>query len=185
MDLRLNFNSRKLFVCLLAIACFESPAHATILKPPSTLVPGVATAREADRAENLRQLRLALAREEAERPRQVGAPNSGHTPRPMTTVELKQRYAFELKREIRKRWSSQSAPHLVKCKLRFEQVPGGLVTLIEFVDCPYSAAARSAVERALRFRELPYAGFEPVFSRDVTMTLCVPEQECTAKDSLR
>ena len=170
---------------MLAIAGFAAASGGLLAKVASKASPDVRPS--SDRADDIRQLKIAVAREDSERAAILAAKKqrSPSTTRPITTEELRQQYAFELNREIRKRWNAKSAPPLVRCKVMFEQIPGGLVVRIEFVDCPYAEPARAALERALRLRELPYSGYESVFSRQVTLTLCVPELECTIGPSLR
>jgi colicin import membrane protein len=70
------------------------------------------------------------------------------------------------------------APELVRCNVRFQQIPGGDVINVEFIDCPYDAQGRESVERALLKTPMPYSGFEPVFTSKVTLTFCHPEEAC-------
>lgn len=75
-------------------------------------------------------------------------------------------------------WDKSSAPEGVACRVDFTQLPGGEVVDVRFKDCPYEARARASIERALRQTPIPYSGFEAVFSRDVAMTFCTPEEAC-------
>lgn len=158
-------------------ASFASSSH-TEKSPAATVI--LPDDRDAERADRIRQLRNELVQEDAKEQAEIRRATQERVPasKPMNTEELRQRYANELNREIRRRWNSKSATPFVKCTLMFEQIPGGEVIRIEFLNCPYAAPAREAIERALIVRELPYAGFESVFSRQISMTLCVPEQEC-------
>jgi colicin import membrane protein len=76
-------------------------------------------------------------------------------------------------------WNRGLAPELVRCTVRFTQLPGGDVTDdVEFMDCPYDAQARESVVRALLKTPMPYSGFESVFQRKVILTFCYPEEAC-------
>jgi hypothetical protein len=186
MNLTLRIDSRKVLTGALAAVCLAALSGACTAKTPQTTASTVSAADDAEKAENLRQLKIALAREESERrarsPQQQR--HRGSTT-PMTTEELRSEYAAKINREIRKRWNAKSAPPLVKCKLMFEQIPGGEVIRIAFLDCPYERPARESIERALRLRQLPYSGYEDVFSRQVTLTLCMPEKDCAENKALR
>ena len=75
-------------------------------------------------------------------------------------------------------WNTSLAPEGVQCKVRFTQLPGGEVVSVEFLSCPYNASARESVERALRRGHMPYAGFESVFERSISLTFCHPDEAC-------
>ena len=75
-------------------------------------------------------------------------------------------------------WNHLGAPELTTCKVRFTQIPGGEVINVEFMRCPYDAEGREFVERALKKAPMPYAGFDPVFMRQVELSFCFPREEC-------
>jgi len=57
------------------------------------------------------------------------------------------------------------------CPIRIRQVPGGEVIDVEVsASCPYDDQGKRSVEAAvLKAQPLPYAGFESVFSRDLSI----------------
>ena len=75
-------------------------------------------------------------------------------------------------------WNHIGAPELTRCKVRFAQIPGGMITKVEFIDCPYDEQGREFVDRALRKDPMPYQGFEKVFMPRVELTFCYPKEEC-------
>jgi colicin import membrane protein len=78
-------------------------------------------------------------------------------------------------------WIHTDVPEQVHCKIRFTQIPGGDVIDVKFLDCPFDAAGRESVDRAMRKTPLPYAGFEPVFPqlRQWELDFCYPTEACT------
>jgi colicin import membrane protein len=91
---------------------------------------------------------------------------------------LKARYIAALYATTRANWNSSLAAENVRCTVTFTQIPGGEVINVEFRSCSYDAQGRESVERALRKSPMPYSGFEPVFSRNISLTLCHPEEAC-------
>jgi len=91
---------------------------------------------------------------------------------------LLSRYIAAVNATARANWNTLQAPQLQRCQVRFFQYTGGNVYKVEFLDCPYDPEAKESVERALMKTTLPYAGFEPVFSREFTITFCYPEEAC-------
>jgi colicin import membrane protein len=75
-------------------------------------------------------------------------------------------------------WNHLGAPELTTCKVRFTQLPGGDVSNVEFIRCPYDAEGREFVERALMKTPMPYSGFESVFMRQVELSFCYPREDC-------
>ena len=75
-------------------------------------------------------------------------------------------------------WNRSLAPEATPCKVRFTQIPPGEVIRVEFLDCPFDAAARESVERALLRGHMPYDGFQDVFTSPITLTFCYPEEAC-------
>ena len=76
-------------------------------------------------------------------------------------------------------WNHLGVPERTHCQVRFTQLTGGEVINLEFIACPYDAEGRNTVDRALRKTPMPYAGFETVFARQVTLDFCHPREECT------
>lgn len=107
-------------------------------------------------------------REEASPPPGQRGPDEG----------LLARYKAAMLQTADQNWNHLGAPELTTCKVRFTQIPGGEVINVEFIRCPYDAEGREFVERALKKAPMPYAGFEPVFMRQVELSFCYPREEC-------
>jgi colicin import membrane protein len=160
----------------------------------------IAKAQEAERRQRLREQLEAIRREkeqaakrtrmEEQRLQQLADRNAVPEPRPGPTPAapntgsagtndgLRSRYIAAVNATARANWNTLQATQLVRCQVRFFQYTGGNVYKVEFMDCPYDPEAREDVERALMKTAMPYAGFEPVFSREFTMTFCYPEEAC-------
>ena len=95
-----------------------------------------------------------------------------------TDTDLAARYALAMHQTANAAWNRALAPERVPCKVRFTQIPGGEVINVQFLSCGFDAQARESVERALRRGPMPYAGFEPVFARQIDLTFCYPEEAC-------
>ncbi|MBL8260789.1 MAG: cell envelope integrity protein TolA [Xanthomonadaceae bacterium] len=83
-------------------------------------------------------------------------------------IDLRQAYSEAIMRKIRSSWTRPAHVSTKDvCPIRVQQLPGGLVIEATVMpECPYDTAARQSAEAAiLRAQPLPYAGFEPVFSR--------------------
>jgi len=76
-------------------------------------------------------------------------------------------------------WNHLGVPERTHCQVRFTQLTGGEVINVEFIACPYDVGGRETVDRALRKTPMPYAGYETVFVRQVTLDFCHPREECT------
>jgi colicin import membrane protein len=88
-------------------------------------------------------------------------------------------YMAALQQTADSNWTNHvGAPERVSCKVTFRQIRGGHVINVKFISCPYDAEGREFVERALMKSDMPYAGFEDVFSPDVTLEFCYPREEC-------
>ncbi|HJW45970.1 MAG TPA: cell envelope integrity protein TolA [Lysobacter sp.] len=129
-----------------------------------------AAARDADLAEQrLQQLASARSRNAAEAAAQSDAQVSGSNG---TDDGLRARYAAALQAAILSKWTRpDSVPIGASCRLHIRQLPGGEVMGVEVSSpCAYDEQGRRSVEAAvLKAQPLPYAGFEPVFSRDLTL----------------
>jgi colicin import membrane protein len=157
--------------------------------------------REAENRERLREQleEIRKAREEAERMtkmeeqrlRQLAdrqapvAPKPGPATRPQPPSgssgqdsDQRARYLAAINATARENWNTRLAPERTNCRIRFQQIPGGEVINVEFMDCPYDAQGRESVERALRKTNMPYSGFESVFTNRIDLTFCHPDEAC-------
>jgi colicin import membrane protein len=97
---------------------------------------------------------------------------------PNALNDLRARYMAAIKATIHGNWRHDGAEPLQRCQVEFTQAPGGEVIDVTFVSCPFSPEARDRAERAVRLTPLPYYGFEAVFQRRQTFTLCYPTEQC-------
>ena len=130
------------------------------------------TERQARLAEDrLKQIADREARQAAERAAASAAsPPPG---RPDGDSGLAAKYAAAIQEVVRRNWRRPDNVALGQaCRMYITQLPGGEVMSVEFdPSCPYDAQGRRSVEAAVRAAEpLPYAGFEPVFSRRLNFT---------------
>ena len=125
--------------------------------------------READLAEQkLKQ--LADAHDHASSSSQPTADNAGNPPAGNNGVDagLLARYRAALGDAIQRNWiRPDSVPLGQPCKLQIRQLPGGEVIDVQVLEpCPYDDLGKRSLEAAvLKAQPLPYAGYEPVFSR--------------------
>ena len=85
---------------------------------------------------------------------------------------LMARYQAALQSAIKSKWTRpDSVPLGAACRLNIRQLPGGQVIAVEVLEpCAYDEAGRRSVEAAvLKAQPLPYAGFESVFQRSLTV----------------
>ncbi|WP_343223422.1 TonB C-terminal domain-containing protein [Lysobacter sp. KIS68-7] len=85
---------------------------------------------------------------------------------------LKAQYYAAISDAIKRNWTRpDNIPGNVFCPIRIRQVPGGEVIDVEVLpSCPYDEQGRRSVEAAvLKAQPLPYAGFESVFARELTI----------------
>lgn len=157
--------------------------------------------QEVERRQRLREQLEAIRRErekaaqttrmEEQRLRQLADREAASTPSPTPRTQpaaqngnrgedegLRARYIAALNSAARASWNTSLAPELVRCRVRFTQIVGGEVIDVDFLECPYDAQGRDSVERALRKNPMPYSGFESVYQRQITLTLCYPEESC-------
>ncbi|MBW3551437.1 MAG: cell envelope integrity protein TolA [Proteobacteria bacterium] len=127
-----------------------------------------AASREAEAAEQrLRQVadaRAAKASATVATPAPPG--NAG------TDTGLQARYAAALQEAILAKWTRpETVPVGARCRLIIRQLPGGEVMSAEVASpCAYDEQGRRSIEAAvLKAQPLPYAGFETVFSRTLTL----------------
>lgn len=130
--------------------------------------------REAELAEQ-RLLQLA-----ERRAREASAATAAASPPPGnrgTDPNLKARYAAALQAAILANFTRpDNVPLGQRCKVVIRQIKGGEVLKVEAdPSCPYDEAARRLVEAAVfKADPLPYAGFESVFEREITLNF-VPQ----------
>lgn len=127
-----------------------------------------AAARDARLAEErLEQLSAARSRGAAEESARADAAASG-----AGDDGLRSRYAAALQEAIRAKWTRPEniAPGAL-CVLKIRQLPGGEVVDAQVESpCVFDEQGRRSVEAAvLKAQPLPYAGFEPVFARTLTI----------------
>ncbi|TZF90004.1 TonB C-terminal domain-containing protein, partial [Cognatilysobacter lacus] len=87
------------------------------------------------------------------------------------------RYAAALQEAIRDKWvRPDNIPAGAVCKLVIRQLPGGEVIDAQVSSpCVYDEAGRRSIEAAvLKAQPLPYAGFEKVFKREITLNFRAP-----------
>lgn len=133
-----------------------------------------AASREAQLAEQrLQQLQDArsgsgrAAEEAARADAAASAPGGGGD-----DAGLRARYAEALKAAITSKWTRPDAVQSGDaCRLVIRQLPGGEVVDVQVASpCSYDEAGRRSIEAAvLKAQPLPYAGFESVFQRNLTL----------------
>ena len=126
--------------------------------------------RAADLAEQkLKQIADARAAQAAQPSASTAAPPPGNNG---VDAGLAARYAAALTDAILRNWTRpDSVPLGQRCVINIHQIPGGQVTSAK-VDpsCPYDELGRRSIEAAvLKAQPLPYAGFEPVFNRNLRL----------------
>lgn len=86
------------------------------------------------------------------------------------------RYGQALRRAVAQHWTPPAFDTVATCRVRVRQLPGGEVLDAEpLPDCGFDTAAQASLVRAVyRADPLPYAGFEQVFARDLTITFTAP-----------
>ncbi|GHA80790.1 cell envelope integrity protein TolA [Cognatilysobacter bugurensis] len=138
-----------------------------------------AVAREAQLAEQrLEQLADARSGRAAEEAARADASASAPPGSGGTDDGLQARYAAALQAAITARWTRpDSIPPGALCRLVIRQLPGGEVVSAEVGSpCAYDEQGRRSIEAAvLKAQPLPYAGFERVFQRTVTLNFRAPE----------
>jgi colicin import membrane protein len=89
------------------------------------------------------------------------------------------RYKAALNAAIVQNWTRpDTVPLGQTCRIVIRQIPGGTVISAK-VDpsCPYDQLGRRSVEAAvLKANPLPYAGFEPVFARDLVLNFTAEDR---------
>lgn len=125
-------------------------------------------ARELTQAE-MRAMQLADAKSQQAVDISRAAPPPGNRG---TNPDLLAKYSAALQQAILRQWTRPESVQLgQRCKLSIRQLPGGEVVDVSFTgSCPFDELGRQSVERAvLKASPLPYAGFEDVFARTLTL----------------
>jgi colicin import membrane protein len=154
---------------------------------------------QAERRQRLREQQLQIQREleaaqkrrklEEQKLQQLADLRSAPRPTPAPATQappgergvdesLLAKYRADMLRTAEQNWNHIGAPELARCKVRFGQIPGGVITKVEFIDCPYDEQGREFVDRALRKDPMPYQGYEKVFMPRVELTFCYPKEDC-------
>lgn len=132
-----------------------------------------AAAREADQAERqLERIAEARARSAAEDAARSDAAASAPAGNNGSDTGLQARYAAALQQAILSKWTRpETVPLGAACRLTIRQLPGGEVMSAEVSSpCAYDEQGRRSIEAAvLKAQPLPYAGFESVFQRNLTL----------------
>ena len=136
----------------------------------------------------LRRLREQAARERSlaeQRAQQLAEARSAGTataPPPGnrgTDPSLQAKYAAALQQAILRQWiRPETVPLGQRCRISIRQLQGGEVVDVDVSgSCPYDAAGRQSVERAVyKASPLPYAGFEAVFNRNLDLNFVAEER---------
>ncbi|BDU15607.1 cell envelope integrity protein TolA [Lysobacter auxotrophicus] len=138
-------------------------------------------AREANLAEQrLRQIADVRARQSSETSPSSGSDTASPPPgNNGTDTGLKARYAAALQEAILAKWTRpETVPVGARCTLQIRQLPGGQVMSAEVSSpCAYDEQGRRSIEAAvLKAQPLPYAGFESVFSRNLTLNFTAQDR---------
>ena len=91
---------------------------------------------------------------------------------------LRSKYKSALNAAARSNWNTVQIPLQSRCQVEFTQIRGGEVIDFRFLICSLDSPGRESIERALMKSPMPYAGFERVFQRKVTLTFCYPDEVC-------
>jgi len=124
-------------------------------------------AREAELAEQ--KLRQIAEARESQSGSSAASPPQGNNG---VDTDLQARYAAALTEAIRAKWTRpETVPVGARCRLIIKQLPGGEVMSAEVTSpCSYDESGRRSIEAAvLKAQPLPFAGFEKVFSRTLTL----------------
>ncbi len=129
---------------------------------------------KAKREEDLAQQRL---KQLADRRAQTASADAASSASPPPGNEgadsdLAAKYAAALQEAILRNWTRpDTVPLGQRCRLNIRQLPGGEVVDVQVSpSCPYDELGRRSVEAAvLKAQPLPYAGFESVFQRNLTL----------------
>lgn len=96
-----------------------------------------------------------------------------------TDPSLQAKYAAALQQAILRQWIRPETVALgQRCRISIRQLQGGEVVDVSVsASCPYDAAGRQSVERAIyKASPLPYAGFETVFNRNLDLNFVAEDR---------
>ncbi|WP_028838744.1 TonB C-terminal domain-containing protein [Thermomonas fusca] len=137
----------------------------------------------------IRRLREQAARERSmaeQRAQQLAdarTPGTSTAPPPPgnrgTDPGLQAKYAAALQQAILRQWIRPETVALgQRCRISIRQLQGGEVVDVTISSsCPYDAAGRQSVERAIyKASPLPYAGFETVFNRNLDLNFVAEDR---------
>lgn len=96
-----------------------------------------------------------------------------------TDDSLLARYQEALRAAITAKWTRpETVPLGAMCRLQIRQIPGGRVLEAQVIEpCAYDEQGRRSIEAAvLKAQPLPYAGFEPVFARNLILNFRAEER---------
>lgn len=96
-----------------------------------------------------------------------------------TDPGLQAKYAAALQQAILRQWIRPETVALgQRCRISIRQLQGGEVVDVTISSsCPYDAAGRQSVERAIyKASPLPYAGFETVFNRNLDLNFVAEDR---------
>ncbi|HEY5850712.1 MAG TPA: cell envelope integrity protein TolA [Lysobacter sp.] len=138
-----------------------------------------AASREADLAEQrLRQ--IADVRSRPAPAESAGSSDASPPPgNAGTDTGLQARYAAALQEAILSKWTRpETVPIGARCTLLIRQLPGGQVMSAEVSSpCAYDEQGQRSIEAAVRKAQpLPYAGFEKVFARNLTLNFTAQDR---------
>jgi|SRR3990167_5916451 len=85
---------------------------------------------------------------------------------------LRDQYQSALLKAIRTRWDTLRRPSGTDCHVILTQIPGGTVIRVEYQTCSLDSPMRAQFDAAIVGFELPYKGFEIVFSRKIAARIC-------------
>jgi colicin import membrane protein len=129
--------------------------------------------------QKLQQLADAQSRNAAEAAARADAAASAPAGNNGTDTDLTARYVAAIQQAIRQNWiKPDSVPADRVCQLVIRQIAGGEVIDVQVAaSCPYDEAGKRSIEAAvLKAQPLPYAGFEKVFSRTLTLKFKAEDQ---------
>jgi colicin import membrane protein len=140
---------------------------------------------QAAREANLAEQRLKQIADVRSRQASETSPSSGSdaaSPPPGNNgvdTGLKARYAAALQEAILAKWTRpETIPVGARCTLLIRQLPGGQVMSAEVSSpCAYDEQGRRSIEAAvMKAQPLPYAGFESVFARNLTLNFTAQDR---------
>lgn len=139
-----------------------------------------AAAREANLAEQrLRQIADVRSRQASSQAAEGASDASPPPGNNGVDTGLKARYAAALQEAILAKWTRpETVPVGARCTLLIRQLPGGQVMSAEVSSpCAYDEQGRRSIEAAvLKAQPLPYAGFETVFARNLTLNFTAQDR---------